>query len=497
MDAAAYARYSTDQQTENSIAYQLTEIRKYCKINNINLTAVYIDEAQSGTNTERKGFQGLLTAARRHDFEAVVIYDITRGSRDVGDWFTFRKEMMMIGIKVISTAQKLGDMTNGNDFLMELLTAGMGQVEVLNTRQKSIAGRNQKAKEGAFLGGSPPLGYDVKDGKYVINETEAHIVRKIFDMYAQGIGYNLILDELQGACGKYGRPLGKNSLHCILKNERYIGVYSWNQKIVKRFRKWAGGLPNPDGVKIEGAIPPIIEIETWERVQKRMADKTRRATNKAKRTYLLTGLIECTECGATYVGHTSTKTGKTDIAYYVCGNRYRTHQCGSKSIRADVIEPYVISALKQYLATVDFEETARVIADQINNASPDLSKEKKELADAERKIKNGMNAILNGADFSELQEEITRLRVRKSELQEVIAAKSAYTVHVEASEMEQLLRETAMALNAANIADAIKVFVTKIYAYPNGSFDVNIGVHIDNCGSRQYVVCATFTYTPE
>ena len=496
MDAVAYARYSTDQQTENSIAYQLTEIRKYCKMNNINIVAVYTDEAQSGTNTDRTGFQRLLSAARRHEFEAVVIYDITRGSRDVGDWFTFRKEMMMIGIKVISTAQNLGDLTNGNDFLLELLTAGMGQVEVLNTRQKSIAGRNQKAKEGAFLGGSPPLGYDIQGGKYVINETEAHIVRKIFDMYAKGIGYNLILDELDGACGKYGRPLGKNSLSSILKNERYIGIYSWNQKIVKRFRKWAGGLPNPDGVKIEGAIPPIIDKDTWERVQKRMSDKTRRATNKAKRTYLLTGLIECTECGATYVGHTSTKAGRTDIAYYVCGNKYRTHQCSSKSIRADVIEPYVITALKQYLSTVDFRETAKVICDQINNASPDLSKEKKELADTERKIKNGMKAILDGADFSELQDEITRLRVRKSELQEIISSKSAYTVHVDSSDMEGLLRETASSLNSANIAEAIKIFITKIYAYPNGSFDVNIGVHIDNCGRRQYVVCATFSYSP-
>lgn len=154
MKAAAYARFSTDRQTDNSIAYQLKEIKKYCAEHDIPITATYTDEGCTGTNADRAGFQAMVAAARAGQIDAVVIYDISRGSRDVGDWFTFRKAMMYLGVTVISaTGQRLGDLTNGNDFLLELLTVGMGQAEVLGTRQKSIDGVAVKAKQGVFLGG--------------------------------------------------------------------------------------------------------------------------------------------------------------------------------------------------------------------------------------------------------------------------------------------------------------------------------------------------------
>ena len=287
MRAAAYARYSTDKQTDNSIAYQLDAIRKYCREHDITIVATFADEAESGTNTDREGFRQMVAAAGRGEFDAVVIYDVTRGSRDVGDWFTFRKAMLMLGVQVIATTQSLGDITNSNDFLLELISVGMGQREVLEARQKSINGVAVRARQGAFLGGVPPLGYDIVNGAYVVNPCEARTVRTIFAMYADGQSYNAILEAIDGAIGKRGQPLGRNSLHSILTNERYVGTYTWNKRRVKLFRKWAGGAPNPNCVRLEGHIPAIIDNETWERVQKRMSDNKRNAVNKAKRTYLL------------------------------------------------------------------------------------------------------------------------------------------------------------------------------------------------------------------
>ena len=72
MKAAAYARYSTSNQTENSIEYQLMRIREYCKESDITIVATYTDEAQSGTNTNRPGFQAMLSAAARKEFDAVT-----------------------------------------------------------------------------------------------------------------------------------------------------------------------------------------------------------------------------------------------------------------------------------------------------------------------------------------------------------------------------------------------------------------------------------------
>lgn len=496
--AAAYARYSTDKQTGNSIAYQLDKIRVYCAEKQIQITATYTDEGQSGTNTDRPGFRALLAGAQQHAFDAVVIYDITRGSRDVGDWFTFRKRMALLGIEVISATQPLGDITDGNTFLLELISVGMGEHEVLANRQKSIDGVAIKAREGVFLGGVPPLGYDVVDGKYVINQHEAAIVQKIFAMYAAGESYNAILDTLKGQIGKRGRPIGKNSLYSILRNERYVGVYTWNKRQVKLMRQWAGGRPNPKCVRIEGIIPRIIDDTTWRTVQKRMDGRKHNGKNSARRTYLLSGLIECELCGSTYTGHTTTNSKGCKTAYYCCGNKYRTGTCKPKNINANMLESFVVAAVKSYLSEQDYAETAKKIADQVNGATEDLSAERKELADVERQLANGLKAILSGFSLEELTDEMDRLKMRRSELQEIIVRKSSARPRVDPLDIETMLRQDAdrlaSGLDEKELAALIRQYVQKIYAHADGSCTVNVGVLINGCGDTQHKMSKTYCF---
>lgn len=491
MRGCAYARYSTDHQTTNSIAYQLDAIRGYCKEHDITIVSTFTDEAETGTNMDRPGFRAMVAAAGRGEFEAVVIYDITRGSRDVGDWFQFRKTMLLLGVRVISTTQALGDMTSGNDFLVELLNVGLGHREVLETRQKSIAGVAVKAKQGKFLGGVPPLGYDVVNGSYVVNPSEARTVRSIFELYGSGKSYNQILDAVAGTTGKRGRPLGKNSLHSILANERYIGVYTWNKRHVKLFHKWAGGTPNPDCVRIEGVIPAIISEELWKKVQKRMSDNKRNARNKAKRSYLLSGLIECEECGAAYVGHTSTNKKGYQTRSYVCGNKYRTRTCSAKNINADEIETFVVQQLKAYLLSTDFEAEAQSIADQVNSSSPDLKAERAELASVTAQINNGLKAILNGMDIPELRDEMDKLRARKAELEDIIGRRTTRRTEIDPKDIVRIFHD-ALDNWDTDLPAIIKQHITKIYAHTDGTISVNIGVHLSGCGDAQYIVCAIF-----
>lgn len=482
LKAAAYARYSTDNQTDNSIAYQLNGILEYCRQNNITVTKTYIDEAQSGTNADRQGFIDMVSAAQRKEFECVVIYDISRGSRDVADWFSFRKTMQQLNILIISATEKLGDISNPNDFLVELINVGLGQHMVLQTRQKSIAGVATKAKEGKFLGGVAPLGYDIKDGNYVINPHEAKIVNKIFTMYAEGNSYNDILNQFSGIKGKRGRPIGKNSLYSILKNERYIGTYTWNKYKMKSLGKWAGGTPNPNVVKIEDAIPVIINTDIWERVQKRMQDNKINATNKAKREYLLRGLIECDKCGSTFVGHCSKNPKGVEYRQYVCGNKYRTKTCDACTINADEIETFVVMQLKSYLLNTNFDEVAEQIADAVNSGSPNLSAEKKELAELTTQINNGLKYILSGKNFPELQDEVDRLRVRKSELEDIIS-RSTVGKKVDKEKIVDMFKKSCEDFST-NLKGVIQDHITKIYAHADGSFSVNVGVHTTGCGTR-------------
>ena len=487
MKAAAYARYSTDKQTENSIETQLTAITQYCQQNDISLVATYVDMAMTGTNTERPDFQRMLDGAKAKQFEAVVIYDISRGSRDVSDWFAFRKTMIMLNITVVSATEKLGDIDNPNDFLVELINVGLGQHMVLQTRQKSIAGVSEKAKQGLFLGGYPPLGYDVENGLYVVNQREAEAVRLIFGMYATGSSYNKIIDILveRGYKGKRGADIGKNALNAILQNERYIGVYFWNKRKMKYFGKWAGGEQNPEVVRKEGMIPVIIDNDTWERVQKRMKANKRNGAYTAKHTYLLSGLIECGKCGGTFTGKTN-KSGKGYITrYYACNNKYRTRTCDARNINADELEAAVVIKLKEFLLKKDFDKMADHIFKVYTDSKTSRTSEKKELAQIKQKLANATKAILAGADFTELNEELAQLNVRKAELEEIIAMTP--NIILTRKMIADKLKEDAQHLQDGDTARLIKSYIDKIYAH-NDEVIITGGVNLNGCGGVQSTV---------
>ena len=478
MKAAAYARYSTDHQTSSSIEYQMAKIAEYCRKNGIEIVRRYSDEAYTGTNTNRPAFRQLCEDARERLFDAVIIYDITRGSRDNSDWFSFRKDMALLGVQVISVEDNIGNIMDPSSFLHEFISVGLGQHHVLVSRQKSMDSIATKAKTGAFLGGVPNFGYDIVNGQYVINPTEAKIVRRIFELYANGCSYDQIINDIGTVTGKRGRPIGRNSLHYMLKSERYIGVYTWCKRHVKIMGKWAGGVPNENAVRIEDAIPRIIDNDTWERVQRRMADRKHRAVTKAKHSYLLSGLIECAECGATYVGHTSTNTRGYSTRCYICGNKYRTKTCSAPNINADDIEALVVQNLKMYLLGLDFEKMAQEVADKINSAAPDLKQERIELADVNAQLANGTKAILKGIDYPELQTEMFRLRVRKEELEDIIS-RGGGNSPVDPKRITALFEHCADNWDS-DLRNILKALI-KVYAHADGSFDLSIGVHIREC----------------
>ena len=483
MRAAAYARFSTDKQTENSIDTQLAAIGQYCYQHGHSVVSTFVDMAMSGTNMERPDFQRMIEAAKARQFDAVVVYDISRASRDVADWMTFRKLMRSLDINVLSTTEPLGSVDDPSSFLTELLTAGLGQHMVLQTRQKSMAGVAQKAKQGVFLGGTPPLGYDIANERYVINRREAETVRLVFSLYAEGRSYNNIIDTAAelGYVGKFGRPLGKNSLHDILKNERYIGVYSWNKRKRKYMGHWCGGKPNPDVVRIEGIIPAIISLDLWERVQKRMSDNKHNARNTAKATYLLSGLIECGECGGTYTGKTNTNGQGRTYRFYVCGNKYRARTCKAANIPADEIEEAVTAQLMQYLTTADFETVADETMKVYNKAKTARPEEEKELGKLRTELQNCIKAVRDGLVFPELQDEIAGIRLRISELENALAV-SKDAVITKDMIIEQLKKDVANITPDA-IPRLIRSYVTKIYANSD-EIIITGGVNLNGAGGR-------------
>jgi site-specific DNA recombinase len=185
--------------------------------------------------------------------------------------------------------------------IMETLLEGMAQYYSLNLAREVLKGQREAAFSGKQnLGGMPPLGYNInkESRKYEINEDEARIVRIIFEKYASGIGYNTILEYLNGMDyrTKRGRPFAKNGLHSILHNEKYTGVYIFNKKLEKDVsgKRRPQVKPESEWVVIEDGVPAIVDKDTFNRVQIKLAENQNKCGRfKAKEVYLLSGLIQC------------------------------------------------------------------------------------------------------------------------------------------------------------------------------------------------------------
>ena len=176
--------------------------------------------------------------------------------------------------------------------------------------------------------------------KLVINEWEA--VKLIFKLYLEGYGYTYIINELnrKGYKTKRGADFGKNSLHEILRNEKYTGVYTYNVFASKSNNGKANRhkyKSDEEIIRVEGGVPKIVSKEDFIKVQQVMKSRKKKtAAFKAKQEYLLSGKIICNECGCTYAGN-SRRPNSSHPLYvsYRCTKRNGKIKCKNPEIQRD------------------------------------------------------------------------------------------------------------------------------------------------------------------
>lgn len=424
-------RYSTDNQNADTTAVQVKKCAEYCREHQMAILDIFSDEAVSGMLQHRPEYDRMMGKYRAHDgADVVVIYDQSRMFRDMVEWFTFRRELQALGARVVSVTQPLvgGDLLDPSVFINEGAMALFNQMHVLVTRQKVVEKMRFLASQGRACGGTPPLGYDVDaEKRYIINEHEAETVRLIFQMHAAGASYNAILDELarQGRTTKAGRVFGKNALHAILKNEKYIGrlIYGTQPRAHGGAKRTTRSRPAPGRMVIDDAVPRIISQELWEEVQARM--QTRRGAGgrySAKQEYLLTGKVYCGKCGGvmTVTGSNQSKNGQ-QYRYYTCVNKSQTRTCTAKGIGVGTLEHKVAEAVKEILGTQTAADQIIQSAIEYRNeiqkgAAPKNSAIDTELRITEKKIENIVNALADGISSESVAGKLAELEERKAQL---------------------------------------------------------------------------------
>lgn len=298
--AVAYYRYSSVLQDENSIKAQRDAVQKYAAREGIQIIREFIDREKSGKTDERPQFLEMISLLKKGELKVdyVLWHKFDRFARNKTDAAVYRREIRRAGAKPIAVDQPLDPETRPEDVIMEGLLDAMAEYYSLNLAREIMKGLKVNAQECKFNGGSPPYGFSVQDGKYIINETEAQAVRLIFEMADRRMSYRDICSELtkRGFLTRKGKPFSKTSLYDILRNPKYKGIYVFNRassRDVDGRRNWHKSKDESEIIRIEGGVPAIVSREMFDRVQVMLNERRHRSPREKEKgvLYILTGKV--------------------------------------------------------------------------------------------------------------------------------------------------------------------------------------------------------------
>jgi len=332
------------------------------------------------------------------------------------------------------------------------------------------------AYKGQFLGGIVPLGVDLDEKKhFIINEFEAETVRIIYRMKLAGFGYGAIIGKLaeDGRLTKKGRPFGKNSLHEILKNEKYIGNYVYN----KAARKINGKMNNrikrdeSEVIRIKGAFPAIISYGDWLVVQSKMNEKKRNARQVENSPYILTGVLRCGFCGGAMTGHTQSKNNakgeRVSYRYYRCCTSARgAGECEHKTTYlAGPLEEKVLWKIEDNAKKV--KEFTEILWEEIRTVNNDYDKEqiqvKKQLAAVDKKLRGYYEMIENGAKAEYVVQPLNEAGELKKKLEAKLSQNRSPFEGVTKKQVQDLLEaQKNLVVDRSNIEECKKTITNYI-----------------------------------
>lgn len=267
-----YARVSTEKfEQRNSLENQ---VRYYTELiqskPNWAYVEGYVDEGISGTSTKKRdSFNRMIADAKAGRFDFIITKEISRFSRSTLDSIKYTQELLEHNVGVLFQNDNINTLDTDSEFRLVVM-AGVAQDEVRKLSERLKFGFRQSIKNGRVLGNDKLWGYDKKDCKLTINETEAEVVRKIFDLYAnQSLGIRRLSQALYGLgyTSRKGNAFNALTIRHILTNPKYKGWYCGNKTRSVDYRsKKKAVLDEDEWVTYpDPEIPAIVPEELWER----------------------------------------------------------------------------------------------------------------------------------------------------------------------------------------------------------------------------------------
>lgn len=350
---AIYIRWSTDDQSDGTtLAVQSEACKHYVQSQGweVRDDLIFIDDGYSGGSLERPALTKLRRLVKEGLIDCVVVFKLDRLSRSVIDTVTLVLQEWE-DLTHVKSAREPVDTTTamGKQFFYMLVSYAEWERNVI--RERMFGGKLRRAKEGRSPGMPAAYGYQKgpKAGSLEIVESEARVVKMVYDMAERGIPVRQITIHLNklGLPSRRGAPWGTSMVSKMLHNPIYTGTLVWGRRRVNpRYGKHPGERrlkqSEPHVVVEDSSIPGIISEKQFEAVQAVMSGNKKIARAAVGSEHLLTGLLKCARCGRAMQYNSSAQ-----WSYYRCGARTGQKLCDAPSIPSRVLEAKVLEELKR------------------------------------------------------------------------------------------------------------------------------------------------------
>lgn len=364
--AVFYARVSTTRQAEGelSIPDQIRQGEAHCLQKGWTLVETMIEPGASATDDRRPEFQRMIERATSpaRPFDVVLVHSMSRFFRDQFQSELYRRRLRKAGVEVLSVTQDFADDPTGN-----LIRQVMGSFDEYQSRENAkhtLRAMQENARQGFWNGSIPPFGYATEAAGQrgartkkvlVINEAEAPVVRRMFDLalgrHGPALGVKAIASLLNGEGVSYrGKPFHISNVYMVLTTTTYAGDHYFNQRDSKTQKI------KPQDQWVPMQVPAIVSRDDFDRVQAHLKARSpaRVAPRMVNNPTLLTGIAVCATCGRGMTMRTG-KSSRHGYRYYTCAARAQkgATACPGRTVRMPDLDRVVLNAIAARLLTTE------------------------------------------------------------------------------------------------------------------------------------------------